>query len=104
MRMISSTFGIALCAVAIGAAQMSTRRPLLGDDRFADRVRAEIRTQSGHRSARAALEKDAAAALARKPVSVMDKEIAPPSGDKHDYMSQAPYWWPDPAKPDGRPY
>jgi hypothetical protein len=36
--------------------------------------------------------------------SVMDKTITPPSGDKHDYMSQAPYWWPDPAKADGKPY
>jgi Alginate lyase len=39
-----------------------------------------------------------------KPLSVMDKGITPPSGDKHDYMSQAPYWWPDPTKPDGKPY
>jgi hypothetical protein len=37
-------------------------------------------------------------------MSVMDKSVVPPSGDKHDYMSQAPYWWPDPAKPDGKPY
>ena len=37
-------------------------------------------------------------------MSVMDKEVTPPSGDKHDYMSQAPYWWPDPSKPDGKPY
>jgi hypothetical protein len=44
------------------------------------------------------------AALQVPPASVMDKSITPPSGDKHDYMSQAPYWWPDPAKPDGRPY
>ena len=39
-----------------------------------------------------------------KPPSVMDKGVTPPSGDKHDYMSQAPYWWPDPTKPDGSPY
>jgi len=52
----------------------------------------------------AALEEDAAKALAVKPASVMDKGMAPPSGDKHDYMSQAPYWWPDPSKPNGRPY
>ena len=52
----------------------------------------------------AALEDDAKKAVALKPPSVMDKTIIPPSGDKHDYMSQAPYWWPDPAKPDGRPY
>jgi Alginate lyase len=36
--------------------------------------------------------------------SVMDKTIVPPSGNKHDYMSQAPYWWPDSTKPKGLPY
>jgi hypothetical protein len=36
--------------------------------------------------------------------SVMDKTIVPPSGDKHDYMSQAPYWWADSTKPNGLPY
>ena len=43
------------------------------------------------------------AALARRPGSVMDKTTIPPSGDRHDYLSIAPYWWPDPAHPDG-PY
>jgi hypothetical protein len=42
--------------------------------------------------------------LEMTPVSVMDKGVTPPSGDKHDYMSQAPYFWPDPSKPDGKPY
>jgi hypothetical protein len=41
---------------------------------------------------------------AGKIYSVMNKALLPPSGDKHDYMSQAPYWWPDPAKPNGLPY
>ena len=36
--------------------------------------------------------------------TVMHKTQIPPSGDKHDYMSQGPYWWPDPSKPDGKPY
>lgn len=36
--------------------------------------------------------------------SVMDKDASGPSGDKHDYVSYAPYWWPDPSKPDGLPY
>ncbi|MCI0475726.1 MAG: alginate lyase family protein, partial [Anaerolineales bacterium] len=39
-----------------------------------------------------------------EPVSVMDKKIAPPSNDKHDYMSMAPYWWPNPNTPNGLPY
>lgn len=37
-------------------------------------------------------------------VSVMDKSETPPSGDKHDYLSLGPYWWPDSTKPDGLPY
>jgi hypothetical protein len=42
--------------------------------------------------------------LALGPWSVVDKTRSPPSNDKHDYMSLATYWWPDPAKPDGLPY
>ena len=48
--------------------------------------------------------KDADKSLKFKAVSVMDKTDLPPSGDKHDYMSIGPYWWPDPSKPDGLPY
>ena len=48
--------------------------------------------------------KDADAALQFGPVSVMEKKNLPPSGDKHDYMSLAPYHWPDPSKPNGLPY
>jgi hypothetical protein len=43
-------------------------------------------------------------AMTEGPFSVMDKPVTPPSGDKHDYMSRATYWWPDPSKPDGLPY
>ncbi len=38
------------------------------------------------------------------PFSVIQKEIVPPSGDMHDYISQGPYWWPDTTKADGLPY
>ncbi len=47
---------------------------------------------------------DADSLLGYKPVSVMQKKDIPPSGNKHDYMSLAPYWWPDPSKPNGQPY
>ena len=43
-------------------------------------------------------------ALTARPWSVMDKDFVPPSGDKHDYYSIGPYWWPDPSKADGLPY
>ena len=52
----------------------------------------------------AKLEADAQKALTAGTFSVVTKGIAPPSGDKHDYMSQAPYFWADPAKPNGLPY
>ena len=28
----------------------------------------------------------------------------PPSGDKHDFLTLAPYRWPNPEKTDGLPY
>jgi hypothetical protein len=43
-------------------------------------------------------------ALRQGPWSVTDKTQLPPSGDKQDYMSIGPYWWPDPSSPDGLPY
>lgn len=42
--------------------------------------------------------------LSYAPVSVMDKADTPPSSSKHDYMSIAPYFWPDSSKPNGLPY
>lgn len=47
---------------------------------------------------------DAERALTLGPFSVMHKGRVAPSGDKHDFLTLAPYWWPDPAKPGGLPY
>ncbi len=52
----------------------------------------------------AKLEADARKALTAGPFSVTSKQMTPPSGDKRDYMSQAPYFWPDPKSPNGLPY
>lgn len=38
------------------------------------------------------------------PVSVMMKNKTAASGDKHDYLSQGRYWWPNPNTADGLPY
>lgn len=44
-------------------------------------------------------------ALAMKELyTVMEKKQIPPSGDMHDYMTIAIYFWPDPKKADGLPY
>lgn len=47
---------------------------------------------------------DANKVLKIKADPVTNKNVTPPSGDKHDYLSVAPYWWPDPTKPDGLPW
>jgi hypothetical protein len=52
----------------------------------------------------ARLREDAGKAMREGPFTVTAKQRIPPSGDKHDYLTLAPYWWPDPAKPDGLPY
>lgn len=58
----------------------------------------------GSPAARRAMLARADAALTGPLYSVTTKTRTPPSGDKHDYMSMGPYWWPDPAQPGGEPY
>jgi hypothetical protein len=43
-------------------------------------------------------------ALVGPSYSVVNKTRVPPSGDKHDYMSMGPYWWPDQSRANGEPY
>jgi len=50
------------------------------------------------------LERDAKSALRAGPFSVVEKTNLPPSGDKHDYISIGPYFWPDSASSNGLPY
>ncbi len=41
----------------------------------------------------------------QKPINpVTNKTVVPPSGDKHDFYSIAPYFWPDPNTVDGYPW
>ncbi len=48
--------------------------------------------------------RDADRELTKTIITVMDKPMTPPSGDKHDYMSMGRYWWPNPNTPNGLPY
>src|SRR5882724_10365456 len=60
---------------------------------------------AGDKTLRPALDRllaDADRILKHKPPSVMDKIQIPPSGDKHDYISQAPYFWRDTNSPEAR--
>jgi Alginate lyase len=50
------------------------------------------------------LENEAKKTLKVEIRSIVTKEAVPPSGDKHDYVSQAPYFWKNPKTADGFPY
>src|SRR6266852_4317116 len=93
-----------LPAPLFAQSQKSPRVFLLNPPKLAE---TKQRIQSGDKTFTAALAKleaDARKALQQEPVSVTTKGPTPPSGDKHDYMSQAPYFWPDPSKANGLPY
>src|SRR5262245_21212541 len=80
-------------------------RVFLLDAGYLAETRQKIRSgDTNFAAALAALERDAKAALATKPLSVVQKSTTPPSGDKHDYLSQAPYFWPNPETSNGLPY
>jgi Alginate lyase len=87
----------------VGFAQNSVPQTLVLDGEILLKNRSLATSEK--KSALDELVKDAEKIVkAGKVYSVMNKVQIPPSGDKHDYMSQAPYWWADPSKPDGLPY
>jgi hypothetical protein len=47
---------------------------------------------------------EADAAMHQGPFTVTSKSQTPPSGDRHDYMSMAPYFWPNPKTANHLPY
>jgi hypothetical protein len=111
MHRVRTVAAAVVLSIAVWAQQPPVQdrwdRPdaLLLDRAYLDDVAARVRRgEAGFKPSLAALEENAREALQLQPLSVMDKRVAPPSGDKHDYMSQAPYWWPDPSKPNGLPY
>lgn len=56
------------------------------------------------RKAVTSLTKQADAWLGQGPWTVVDKPKPAPSGDPHDYLSQAPYWWPSQPKTADNPW
>ena len=102
-------FAVTLALASMALAEHSAR----GQDapfvslRAEDLRRAKTLLQNGDSALRPALDRlmrDADSAMTAGPFSVTEKKRVPPSGDRHDYMSLAPYWWPDSSSPNGLPY
>lgn len=64
----------------------------------------DVRSTEAGRNERTGWIKRADEQLKKGPYSVTYKKVLPPSGDKHDYISMGPYWWPNPKTADGLPY
>ncbi|MCX6217898.1 alginate lyase family protein [Spirosoma sp.] len=111
MRHLRSQIGwltgilFAICVQPVLAQPVTTPSTFLLDATLLASNKARL--QQGDASLQAARKSLLAQAdnLLTKPAhSVVEKTKTPPSGDKHDYMSVGPYWWPDSTKPGGLPY
>ncbi len=103
---ISSQIALAiLLAFSIHAAEPAAAPPKVFCDDAATLVASKAALAAGNTTFKPALGRliqEADARLAQRPSSVMDKTQTPPSGDKHDFVSQAPYYWRDTNSPDGK--
>jgi hypothetical protein len=105
-KVILSSFGLFILSVVTHSVSAQTLpRVFLLDAQKLQQVKQSIKAgDKSYGPALAKLEAEAKSALKSDVYSVTSKTAAPPSGDKRDYMSQAPYFWPDPKSPNGLPY
>jgi hypothetical protein len=106
-RHLLTTFFIIACIQLTTLAQTESDAPRVFLLKGKDLIATRERINSGDNKTETALSKlraDADRTLKSGPFSVTSKTVTPPSGDKRDYMSQAPYFWPDPKTQTGLPY
>ncbi|WP_438850911.1 alginate lyase family protein [Brevundimonas nasdae] len=120
-RLISSLAAIGVACTALPAVAQSPvapvcdgstgysaafdgRRTFLWRPDWLTTIKSRLSDDASLQPAWTALKARADAALTREPYTVVTKTMTPASGDKHDYMSMGPYWWPDRSKPHGLPY
>ena len=108
---LDAVLAIGACATALSTA--SAQRPAANAPKVItlradalEQARSLVRAKDARLGAAyAKLIADADKALVAPIVAVTDKRtVSPPSGNKHDYFSLSPYWWPDSTKPNGLPY
>jgi hypothetical protein len=98
--------GIILLSIMLRPVSAQTTAPatICDDPTLLVQTKAALAAGHGPQEALARLTAEADALLKHKPASVTDKPRPGPSGDKHDYVSYAPYYWPNPATPNGLPF
>ena len=99
---LSSTPAASVCDASEGySASFDGRRTFTLRPADLEAIKAALPDNAPIGAAYRALIGRADKAIAAKPASVMDKRSIPASGDRHDYVSLARYWWPNPADPKG---
>jgi hypothetical protein len=109
MKMPAFYAGIMMLLGLIGclhsrAAQLPPRTFLLKPEQLLAGKQMLAKQDPAMQQALATLLKIADKALQNGPYAVVYKSRVPPGGNKHDYMSVGPYWWPDSTKANGLPY
>jgi len=103
-RSLGAVAIVTLTLVASAAAQTLTAAASPAPRVFLINPQAYVRArQDSSPQFLAKVKSEAAKAMKTPLLSVTMKRQTPPSGDKHDYLSMALYWWPDPKNPNG-PY
>ena len=68
-------------------------------------AKAKVKASSGAEKRLVQLAQEKSAFIKEPFLSVVNnKVLVAASGDPHDYISVGPYFWPDPSKPDGKPW
>jgi hypothetical protein len=102
---IAAVLALAPAAESAQVSKPKSPRIFLSDGR--DLAKAKQQLAAGDKQLTAALtdlRSRADKELKAGPFTIVHQKKLPPSGDKHDYVSMAPYFWPDPTKKDGLPY
>ena len=98
---------LALAVATVLACAARAAEPRYSSARPGALAESKTRLADGDATLRPALDalvRNADEALKLTPPSVTQKTKHAPDGDPHAYASTAPYFWPDPTKPDGLPY
>ncbi len=101
---------VLIVLLIVGGQTITAQKPrvfILNPQLLEERRTKIFEAKAGDNSLKAAvakIENDAKKAMRTEILSIVTKQATPPSGDKRDYMSQAPYFWRNPQTPDGFPY
>ena len=103
-KSIQILFVLCLVLALKGVAQIRPNTFIMNGDLL---MQNKFKINAGNQQCLAALKlllSNTSVALTRTPYTIVNKSILPPSGDKHDYLSLATYYWPNPNTSTGLPY